>query len=141
MYSLCIHCKGRGLCGKPCEILAKFRDKYPKIKLHFSGSSPPEIFVGRANYPNVFSGILSPAEKGNTSILSSCEEWFSNNLTIEQILECRARLIYGRSQSHVKSPRLISITQEIAMSSKPVSTEFFLKGFEQLICSYGAWSN
>ncbi|GAI17564.1 unnamed protein product [marine sediment metagenome] len=103
MDSLCIRCKGKGWCKKPCKILAKFRDKAPKVKLHFSGSSPPEIFVGRADYPNVFSGILAPTEKGDTSILSAPEEWFSNNLNIEQILELRGRLIYGRSKSHIKS--------------------------------------
>jgi len=128
MHSLCIRCKGKGLCGKPCEILAKFVDKAPRVKLHFSGSSPPEIFVGRANYPNVFSGILAPDDKGETGIMSSPEEWFGNNLSIEEILELRAQLVYGRSVGHIKSQKsLVSVTQEIAMSSKSVSTEFFLK--------------
>jgi len=139
MNPLCIRCKGKGWCGKPCEILSKFIDKAPKIKMHFSGSSPPEIFVGRIGYPNVFSGILAPSNdnlpennfqinKQNTGIMSAPEEWFSNNLSIEQILECRAQLIYGRSTGHIKSEqKLKSVLQEIAMASKSVSTEFFLK--------------
>jgi len=128
MESLCIQCKGKGLCGKSCKILARFIDKAPKVKLHFSGSSPPEIFVGRNNYPNVFSGILSPTEKGNTSILSSPEEWFAQKLSIEQILEYRSQLIYGRNKSHIKSQEsLKKVMREIALSSRPVSTEFFLK--------------
>jgi len=126
---LCIRCRGKGLCGKPCRILSRFRDNAPKVKLHFSGNSPPEIFVGRTNYPNVFSGILSPVEDiNNSTILASPEEWISNNLSIEQILELRGSLIYGRSISHIKSnSKIKQATQELALSSKPVSTEFFLK--------------
>lgn len=134
MENLCIRCKGCGMCGKPCRILTRFKEKAPRVKLHFSGSSPPEIFVGRINYPNVFSGILAPNEKGDTSILSTPEEWLKNDLTIEEILEMRGSLIYGRSQTHIKSRsnRLVKTTQEIALSSKSVSTEFFLKKPPQL---------
>jgi len=130
--SLCIRCKGKGLCGKPCKILARFKEIAPKPKTHFSGASPPEIFVGRVGYPFVNLGILAPDsfdfQKKETSILSSPEEWVGNNLSIEQILEMRGQLIYARNQSHIKaSNRLKQVTQELAMSSRPVSTEIFLK--------------
>lgn len=128
MDSLCIRCKGKGLCGKPCKILAKFRNNAPSPKLHFSGPSPPEIFVGRINYPNVFSGILAPTEHCETKIPATPEQWIKKNLSIEKILELRGQLIYGRGISHIKtSSKLKQITQELALSSKPVSTEFFLK--------------
>jgi DNA repair protein NreA len=128
MNSLCITCKGKGLCGKPCKILKRFKNKAPKIKLHFSGSSPPEIFVGRMNYPNVFSGILSPVDHGETGILASPEEWVQNDLSIEKILEMRGQLVYGRGISHIRaSDKLKQTTQELALASKPVSTEIFLK--------------
>jgi len=128
MNLLCIHCKGKGLCGQPCKILNKFIDKAPKIKMHFSGSSPPEIFVGRMNYPNVYSGILAPADKGDTGIMSLPEEWFLNNFSIEQILEYRAQLVYGRSINNIRAQKKLNeAMQEIAMASNSVSTEFFLK--------------
>ena len=129
MEEICIRCKGKGLCGKPCKILSKFMNKAPKVKLHFSGSSPPEIFIGRIGYPFINSGILAPTAHENTSVLSSPEQWVSENLSIEQILEMRGQLIYARSQSHVKSyeNKLKQVTQELALSSKPVSTEIFLK--------------
>jgi len=128
MESLCIKCKGKGLCGKPCKILSRFIDSAPKIKKHFSGSTPPELFVGRAGYPNVFSGILSPNEKGETEIYSSPEEWVSKNLTIEEVLSFRGKMIYTRQETNIKSTNLIQKTaQELALSSKPVSAEFFLK--------------
>lgn len=130
MEQLCIRCKGKGLCGKPCKILAKMLDFAPKIKTHFSGSAPPEIFVGRAGYPDVYSGILSPNQFGDTSQFSLPESWVSNKLSIEQILQKRGQMIYARHQGHIKSMQSRSIKnvmQNLALSSKPVSTEFFLK--------------
>ncbi len=70
MPELCVKCKGRGFCGKPCKILARIKKFQPKVNLDFSGSSPPEIFVGHNGYPNLFSGILSPVEVGKTENMS-----------------------------------------------------------------------
>jgi len=120
-------CKGKGLCGKPCRILASLKKFQPKIKLEFSGSAP-EIFVGRYKYPAIFTGILAPEEYGSTERLSMPESWFKERATIEQIMQFRSQLIYSRFQSNIKkSNRFTSIMQEIALSSKPVATEFKLK--------------
>lgn len=127
---LCARCKGRGLCGKPCRILAKF-PVLGKPRLHFSGSSPPEIFIGRYNYPQVNTGILSPEEYGKTEEYSMPEIWHEKNFSIEKIIEARGRMIYARFKSKISDARkpnkLASVMQEISLSSKPVSTEFFLK--------------
>lgn len=106
-------------------------------KKKFSGSSPPEIFVGRYNYPNVYAGILSPEEHGDTKLLSSPEEWHNKQLSIQQILQQRQKLIYGRQQTNIKSfkdkfqevkkPRFLEIMQEVAMTHKSIATSFLLK--------------
>ncbi len=128
MDSLCIRCKGKGLCNKPCKILANLRRNSPKPKLHFSGKSSPELFVGRAGYPNVNSGILVPSENDNISNFPSAEEWEKNNFSVANILRLRGQLIYGKSQMNIKLPsKLKQVTQDLALSSKPVSTEIFLK--------------
>ena len=99
-----------------------------QIKKHFSGSSPPEIFVGRYNYPYVNAGILSPTFFENTEELSMPEIWHEQNFKIEDILIRRSKLIYGRFKTEIKRTNKFSqLMQEIAMSYKPVSTEFFLK--------------
>ena len=128
MDILCIRCKGKGLCGGSCKILSRFTENAPKPKLHFSGKSAPELFVGRIGYPYINSGILAPSENDNLSNFSTAEEWSKNNFTIENVLRLRGQLIYGRGQSHIKSTnKLKQVTQELALSSKPTSTEFHLK--------------
>jgi hypothetical protein len=128
MESLCIRCKGKGLCGKHCYILDKFIDNAPKPKLHFSGKSAPELFVGRIGYPYVNSGILTPSENDNISNFATAEEWSANNFSIANVLRLRGQLIYGKAKTNIKSnDKIKQVTQELALSSKPVSTEIFLK--------------
>ncbi|MCK4996845.1 hypothetical protein KAS08_00950 [Candidatus Pacearchaeota archaeon] len=128
MDNLCIKCKGKGMCGKPCKILNKFIDNAPKPKLHFSGKSAPELFVGRIGYPYINSGILTPQDNDNVSNFATAEEWSKSNFSIANVLRLRGQLIYGKSKSHIKiDDRLKSVTKELALSSKPVSTEIFLK--------------
>jgi len=127
MDNLCIKCKGKGLCGKPCKILGKFMDNAPKPKLHFSGKSAPELFVGRVGYPYINSGILTPSENDNVSNFATAEEWSKNNFSIANVLRLRGQLIYGKSKMNIKSEnKLKQVSQELALSSKPVSTEIFL---------------
>jgi len=128
---LCSKCKGRGWCGKPCPILKKFLEFLPKIKTHFSGSSPPEIFVGRYGYPNINTGILSPPEYGEIGEYSMPEIWYEKNFDIEKILNLRGKLIYARFKSKVKDAgkqkRFLRLMQEISMADKDVDTEIFLE--------------
>lgn len=129
MDSLCIKCKGRGLCGRPCKILSEFKNNSPKVSTHFSGPSPPEIFVGRIGYPNVNTGILAPTNyESKHSELKNASDWSKNNLSISNILRLRGQLVYGRRISNIKvNNQIKEITKELAMTHKPTSTEFFLK--------------
>ena len=96
MSSLCKTC-GEEDCDKHTFFLGK------TVKLeHFSGSTPPEIFVGKWYYPDVYTGILAPQEIGDTTIMSSPEEWHKNKLAISDIMGYRNQLIYGRTQSNIK---------------------------------------
>ena len=120
------YCK---ICGRPnCKEHTFLIGKTKDIK-EFSGSSPPEIFVGRYNYPNVNIGILSPTEYGDTKILSSPEQWHEKQLNIQEIVSLRDRLIYGRTQGHIKKlyERFLGTMQEVALTHKSISTEFKLK--------------
>ncbi len=128
MTQLCIQCKGRGFCGGPCKILSRIKQFQPKVNLEFSGSSPPEIFVGHHNYPFVFSGILAPAEIGETENLGMPEEWFKKQASTEDILGFRSKMIYSRFTVKTKGQRnkLLDVMQEISLASKSVDASFKL---------------
>jgi len=123
------------MCGKSCRILNAFKQNQPKPKLHFSGKSAPELFVGRIGYPYINAGILTPQDNDNISNFPSAEEWSSNNFSVANVLRLRGQLIYGKAKVNVKTDprqptpdsRILQVTQELALSSKPVSTEIFLK--------------
>ncbi len=111
-----------------CPLLPLLKEASPKVKEHFSGSSPPEIFVGRAGYPEVYTGILAPQEYGKTEIYSMPELWHQQNASLHEIISYRSRMVYSRFKANIKEKkRLIEGMQEIALASKSVSTEFFLK--------------
>lgn len=119
-------CKTCG--GEECDKHNFFIGKSAKLQ-NFSGSTPPEIFVGKWNYPNVYTGILAPQETGDTSIMSSPEEWHKNKLAVSDIIGYRNQLIYGRTQSNIKKleTKFLSVMKEVAMTHKSIATEFHLK--------------
>jgi hypothetical protein len=131
MSDLCVRCKGRGFCGRPCKILAELKRFQPKVSLEFSGSSPPEVFVGHYNYPYVFTGILAPDEYGDTDYLGMPELWHEKQASIQDILSFRSRMIYSRFISRIKGKtnenNFLEKMQEIALASKPVDASFKLK--------------
>ncbi len=111
-----------------CPLLSTLKEASPKVKEHFSGSSPPEIFVGRIGYPYVYTGILAPQEYGSTESYSMPELWHQENASLQDIIAYRSRMIYSRFKANIKEKKsLIQGMQEIALASQSVSTEFFLK--------------
>lgn len=94
----------------------------------FSGSSPPEIFVGKWNYPDVYAGILSPTTTGENEIMSSPELWHKNNVSIEKIMQLRTQLIYARTSTNIRTQnkKFLPVMQEVAMTHKSIEAEFKL---------------
>lgn len=121
---LCILCRGRMLCDLPhCPVLSGYR-----IKLDFSlkevfGSSPPSLFVGRANYPKVRICPALPPLVGDTTLYDKPELWAE--MPIETILDFRYSLIHGQFVADVRDPRAkeVRILQEISLYEKPVDLE------------------
>ncbi|MEM3201828.1 MAG: Nre family DNA repair protein [Candidatus Micrarchaeaceae archaeon] len=88
------------------------------------GSSPPDIFVGRYGYPNVFIGPLIPPMFGNTEILSTPEQWLGKDML--DIIEMRSALVRGMYKTkvtNVGSGRTEEMITELAIASKNVDTE------------------
>lgn len=83
------------------------------------GSSPPDIFIGRFGYPNVYIGPMIPPQFGDTSILSSPEDWVGKS--IPEIVEYRSMLVRGMYKTkitNVESGKIENAVKELALSDK-----------------------
>ena len=98
-------------------------------KDNFVGTAP-SVFVGRYGYPQVNVGILAPPEiiEKDGELYDAPKEWNKRGFQIQDVLDFRSVLIHSRMQAAVKAAhKYIEITQEVALSSKPVDVEFFLQ--------------
>lgn len=133
---LCARCKGRGWCGKPCEILAKIRTRTIELnkplRQKFEGVSPPTVFIGsKLTYPTVNVGIMSLQEKEEDAwIYDSPNYWSSERINSKEIIRFRKSLVNSRFQAKVfdvrKNKRLLNIVQEIGMASLQSDVEIKL---------------
>lgn len=121
---------------------AKFWKSAIEAAKNFTGTSPPSIFVGKAFYPKVYVGILSPpSQQATADLLDSPEKWYQNKATIDQIVGFRGQLIYSRFRSNIHSfkGKLLEVTQEVAMSRKPADVEIELKKNPKFQFSFDPW--
>ncbi len=131
---LCILCKGgKDLCGLGrCDLLARVRSHFPQKKIKVDslfGASPPSVFVGRHDYPNVNVGSMVPGsqleDKKEAAMLEMPKLWFKNS--IEDIIGFRSNLVLGRKKRRVLDARTpspyLSTLQELALSYKPIDVE------------------
>jgi len=128
----CLLCRGtRMLCGKSsCPILVHFYSivKGPSLAVDLSveGSCPPEIFVGRFGYPNVFIGPMIPPLSSDTSMLSTPELWFGKS--IQEVIDMRSQLVRGKHLVKIDAPakgldRISRVVQELGLASSPSDSE------------------
>jgi len=106
--------------------LLKYYYKFKMLSLiekeDICGSSPPDLFIGRMGYPNVYIGPLVPPMFGDTSELGLPESWV--NKTIPEIVEARSMLVRGMQKENihnVESSRLGGMLQELAIADKYAS--------------------
>ena len=121
---------------------AKFWKSTVEAAKSFIGTSPPSIFVGRAFYPKVYVGILSPpTQQPAAEVLDSPEKWYQNKSSIDQIVGYRGQLIYSRFRSNIHSfkDKLLDITQELAMSKRQADVEIELKKNPKFEFSFDPW--
>ena len=92
------------------------------------GSSPPDIFIGRFGYPNVYIGPLVPPSSGDTSIMATPEMWVGKS--IEEIVGYRSSLIRGMYRTNIHNAdngRIEEMITELAIADKFSGVEEKLK--------------
>jgi hypothetical protein len=111
--------------------LLKYYYKFKTLSLidkeDIYGSSPPDIFVGRIGYPNVFIGPLVPPLTGDTTEMGLPETWV--NKTIPEIVEARSMLVRGmqkESVHNVDDSRVGSMLQELAIADRYTNVDMQL---------------
>lgn len=129
--------------GAMFQIIKEFK------KEDFFGTSPPQIFVGSALYPDANVGILSPpSETEDAWIYDSPRFWVKENYNIKQIALLRTSLINSRFQVNIKDVRkqekFLDVAKEIGIASKPVDVEIKLNrtpnitfDFEKIVMPMG----
>ncbi|MGM5487947.1 MAG: hypothetical protein ACQESG_03285 [Nanobdellota archaeon] len=124
----CLHCKGRGFCGKPCLFQKPL--KKPDINSTEISSVAPAPFIGRVGYPNITVGVLAPPEKRESAWeYDAPGYWAQHDYSIPRILDMRTELINSRLKVGVmESSRLVESIQEVGMASKPVDVDVSLQG-------------
>jgi len=133
MQIRCLKCKGRGFCGRSfCPLIAKSRAAV-KVreglgKEDFYGSAPTP-FVGRYGYPNINVGILSLQDRTDDAWLYDAPRyWSEQNFDIPRIATFRSELVNSRFKADIRDrSKLLEISQEVGMASKPVDVEVNLE--------------
>ena len=96
------------------------------------GSVSPSIFVGRSDYPNVSTGILSPvgreeeAERFETSAA-----WYEEGVGIGDVFRRRTSLLNSNRSAAVDVSDVwdgfVGVQREVAIADRPVSVEIGLR--------------
>jgi hypothetical protein len=96
-----------------------------EVGKEMEGSSPPSVFIGSWNYPDVFAGPMITPHHGDTMIMDMPESWIAGNLTQEEIIGYRLNLIRGKSMVNAMdlSSRYVEKLQEISLSSSSIESE------------------
>jgi hypothetical protein len=97
------------------------------------GSVSPSIFVGRSNYPEVSTGILSPV--GNESDADSfvtSGSWYDEDVELNEVFRRRTSLLNARRSSSVDVAEtwngVVGVGREVAIADRPVDVELGLGG-------------
>ena len=124
------------------DHLEAFQDRFDEVVSGDTmvGSVSPSVFVGRANYPNVSTGILSPvgreerAERFETS-----GAWYEEGVGIADVFERRTSLLNSSQSASVDAAGddgvsvhdawdgFLGTQREVAIADRPVSVEIGLE--------------
>lgn len=119
-----IKTKGRTFDPIQLKIAAqkKFNDN---AKQDYFGAAP-NVFIGRFGYPHITVGILNTEEYARHD---DPQHWVVANYSIPKIIDLRTQLINSTFKTSIKSfnDKLLELSQEVAMASKPVDVEISLE--------------
>ncbi|WP_096390809.1 DNA repair protein NreA [Halopenitus persicus] len=96
------------------------------------GSVSPSIFVGRAEYPNVSTGILSPVgREDRADAFRTSGAWYEEGVSIADVFERRTSLLNSNRTTAADSVHdawdgWLGTQREVAIADRPVDVEIGL---------------
>jgi hypothetical protein len=101
------------------------------------GSVSPSIFVGRSNYPEVSTGILSPVgNEGDAARFTTSGAWYEEGVDLDEVFRRRTSLLNSRRSSPVDVSDtwegFVGVGREVAIADRPVDVEIGLDGDPQV---------
>lgn len=92
--------------------------------MQIDGSSPPSVFIGSWNYPQVFAGPMIAPLHGDTIIMDRPESWIPERKSQEDIIRYRLNLVRGKRRVKVTNlqDRFIGKLRDIAHSSSSLES-------------------
>jgi len=92
------------------------------------GSSAPEIFVGRSNYPEVSTGLLSPVDsESDAAGYATSGDWYRRGFGIDDVLQRRTGLLNSTRSTSVDVTDVwdgfVGVQREVAVADHPVDVE------------------
>jgi DNA repair protein NreA len=99
--------------------------KSATVGKELEGTTPPSVFIGSWNYPDIYAGPMFVQEHGDTRIMDMPESWISGNKSQEEIIGYRLNLIRGKHQVHATDldNRFVEKLQEISLSGSSIEGE------------------
>ena len=101
------------------------------------GSTAPEIFVGRSNYPDVSTGLLSPMDSAaDASDFATSGDWYQQGYEIDDVLQRRTGLLNSTRSAEVNVEDVwdgfVGVQREVAIADHPVDVELGLDAKPEL---------
>ena len=104
---------------------ATMQMKSVDVGKEMTGSSPPSVFIGSWNYPDVYAGPMITPMHGDTGIMDRPEEWISGNRTQGEIIGYRMNLVRGKHMTNAcdLDNRFVEKLQEIVLADGSIESE------------------
>jgi len=95
------------------------------------GSTSPSIFVGRSDYPNVSTGLLSPVgHETDADEYVTDSAWYQQRYGIDDVFQRRTNLLNSRRRSKIDVEDVwdgfVGTQREVAIADRPVDVEIGL---------------
>jgi len=92
------------------------------------GSTAPEIFVGRSNYPNISTGLLSPMDRdADAADYATSGDWYQQGFDIDDVLQRRTGMLNSTRSTQVNVSDVwdgfVGVQREVAIADDPVDVE------------------